>query len=156
MKNNKKGMSQVIEVVVIVVLVLIAMAIIWGVYGNVIKGKTGETAMLDRCMGIDISPTTGLCVIPSGGTVADQCTTTITRGTGGDEITGIKIIYTGASGNNTIKDIPGNIEPLHATPIKDIQTGLGEDVVRIGVTAYLTSETGDEYLCPGIKSYTIN
>lgn len=147
MKNNK-GLSQVISIVVIVVLVLIAMAVIWGVYSGIIADQTSTATLANECTSIEVRPTNAVCT-------AGACTVTVERSSSGDDITGIKVIYTDDTGANNVTTVVGNIEPLGTKNINNVNTMLTGTVTNVDVSAYLTTETGDEYICPSKFSYTV-
>ena len=146
--KGKQGISQVISIVVIVVLVLIAIAVVWGVYGNIISEQSSEATLANQCTGIEVKPTMASCT-------GSSCDVTVTRSASGDDITGVKVIYTDSSGANNIQTVPGNIEPLNAVALATYDTGLTNAVSKVEVSAYLTTETGEEYICPGKYAYTV-
>lgn len=146
--KGKQGISQVISIVVIVVLVLIAIAVVWGVFGNIIGEQSSEATLVNQCTGIEVKPTMATC---TGG----DCDVTVTRSASGDDISGVKVIYTDDTGANYIDTVEGNIEPLKALPLNTANTGLAGNVTKVEVSAYLTTETGEEYICPAKFSYTV-
>jgi len=141
--KNKKGVAGIILTIIMIVLVLAAAVIVWGIISNFLQTQTGEIDTSTKCLKIDIQTTKLLC----SGVLNDVCDVTVSRDAKGDDIAGIKLVFTNASGEtNYVHDVVGNIAPLETKTIPSISTGI-TNVNKVDVVAYFTDVSGNELLC---------
>ena len=104
-----------------IVLVLAAVVIVWGVVTNLIDTQSEQVDVSSKCLLIDIKATKLEC----GGASNDVCDITVSRNAQGEDIAGIKLVFTNtASDNNFVYDLPGNINLLETKTVTSITTGL--------------------------------
>ena len=141
--ENKRGISGVILTILMIVLVLAAVVIIWGVITNLLQSKSKEISVSSKCLNVDIQATKLACA----GTQSDVCSVTVSRSARGNEIAGIKLVFTNATGNtNYVDDVPGNIAPLATKTVSAISTNIA-NTNKVTVTTYFKGASGNEELC---------
>ena len=141
--KGKRGISGVILTIIMIVLVLAAVAIIWGIIINFIQDQTGEIDVATKCLEVDIQATKLSCT----GAQNDVCDVTLSRTAKGDNIAGMKLVFTNALGEtNYIHDVSGNIALLEIRTILDITTTI-TDVNKVEVVPYFTDVSGNEQIC---------
>ncbi len=143
---NKKGLSQVVTVILILLLVLAAVAIIWRVVGGVVR-KGAETAgEKASCIGITLSLKNVGCNIS-----LSNVTGIVSRDADNGDLTDVKIIV----GNNIITSTEGGFsvpEPLGSVQfanLMDEDNTMNEgDLVMVKVAPVvgegITCDTTDE------------
>ena len=147
MINNKKGLSQVVTIVIMVVLVLIAAAIVWGVVNTLIGQSAGQVDIGSKCLSIDVSITNATC------TTAGVCSITLKRTATGEAIGGVKIIVSNSTSSNST-DISGNIAPV-VTVTKTALDFKINSATKAEVVPYLKDAEGKAQLCTQINEHVV-
>lgn len=139
---NKKGLSNIVIVLLMIVLALVAVAAVWGVVNNIIEGGTEEIELSSKCLSVDVE------LLKSDCTASGVCNVTVTRNAGGEDIGGIKLVFTNDLGEtNYVHDVSGNMDLLETKTELNINTGI-TDVTNVEVKLYFKDEIGNEQLCP--------
>ena len=145
--KNKRGLSLVITTLIIILLVLVAIGIIWVVIRGIIEGGVEQVGISTKCLDIDVRATAVDC---AGG----DCNVTLTRKSGGEDIAGVKLIFSEAGGEtNFVHPVPGNIATLASKTETDISTGLTTPN-KIEVAVYFEDDSGNEQLCTIITKFS--
>ena len=144
MIKNTKGLSMIVSVLLIIVLVLVATGIVWVVVRGVLQTGAGQFELSSKCLEVNME-TTASCTEAADATL---CDVTLNRKAGGDEITGVKLVFTDdIAGTNHINDTSGDITELGRKTVSAIATELS-NVSKLDVVVYFTDESGEEQLCP--------
>ena len=124
-------------------LVLAAVVIIWGVITNLLQTKSEGITVSSKCLDVNIQATKLVC----SGAQNDICNATISRSAGGEQIAGIKLVFTNAAaGTNYVYDVLGDVAPLETKTISNVTTGL-TNTDKVTVTTYFRDASGNEQLC---------
>ncbi len=153
MKQNK-GLSTIVATLITILLVLVAVGIIWVVVRNVIQGGTQQIDINNKCLEIELSATKVVCApnTPNDGGNNGICNVTISRGSGGSEIGGIKLIFTNEAGEvNNIYTAAGNLKNLETKTFANINTTI-INASKVDVVAYFLDNSGNEQLCSASSS----
>ena len=141
--KDSRGISNIIATLIMIVLVLIAIGIIWVSVSNPIESGTEQIEIGSKCLELKIYLTKLEC----GGADNDVCNVTITRDSGGDEIAGIKLVFTNDDGEtSTVVDVLGNMAILETKTETNIDTGL-VNVSNVGIVPYFQDPLGGEQIC---------
>jgi len=116
MKKNQKGLSLIVTLLMIILLIFVAIGIFWYVTRNVLEEGTEQFELGSKCLSIDVRATAVTCV-------AGTCDVTYTRRAGGDDIGGIKFIFSDGT-VSAETDLPGNLAELGTKTEQGIVTGL--------------------------------
>lgn len=144
--DEKKAISDIVIMLIILALVLGAVALVWVIVQGIIKGGTENINLGSKCLSVDIKETSLKC---SGANNA-TCDVTLKRNAGGDDIAGVKLIFTNASETqNFVYDLPGNIVPLQTKTQTAIVTGI-TNANKVGIVAYFNDSTGNQQVCQTI------
>ena len=148
--KDKRGLSDIIVMLIMIILVLIAVGILWVAIRGTIQSGSEQIQLSTKCLDVDISATKLLC----SGAGNDICNATVSRNAGGDEIAGIKLIFSNADAEeNDIIDVPGNIAPLEVKTVSDVNTGIN-NTNTVEVVAYFKDSSGEEQLCSVKNTFT--
>ncbi|MBA7689998.1 hypothetical protein ES703_98517 [subsurface metagenome] len=146
---SKRGLSTIVVVLIIVLLGLVAVGIIWAVVKGIIDVGVGQIGISAKCMNIDVKATS---VVNVGET---NYTVVLEREAGGDDIGGVKIIFTNATaGINFQHLVPGNMEPHEVKTESNIATGIA-NANKVEVIVYFIDESEKEQYCSRSNSYDI-
>ncbi len=146
MINNKKGLSTVLTTLIIILLVLVAIGIVWVVIRGVLETGTGDIGTSVKCLDVDVKATKVECTV-------GLCNTTVERSAGGEDISGINLIFSEEDGEaNFVRDVIGNIAPLESKTELNVDTGLTTPN-KVEVAVYFTDESGEKQICSGISVY---
>jgi flagellin-like protein len=152
--KNKKGLSGVVTTLILVLLVLAAVGIIWVVISGIIDEGTQSATISSKCLEVEVKPTKVGC--DAG---RDNCNVTVTRSAGGEEIAGIKLIFSKEGGeSNEVKEFNGNIDALQTItvptsgPTYSLDSDLDPD--KVEVVVFFEDASGNEQLCSGKNSYS--
>jgi len=85
--ENKKGMSAIIVAIILIALALAAVGIVWVVVNNVLTESAEDVNVQADCLDVDIVITKASC------TSGNDCSYTISRKAGGNEFTGLKLVF---------------------------------------------------------------
>jgi len=140
MINNKKGLSTVVTTLIIILLVLVAIGIVWVVVRGVIDEGAANIEFNTKCLQIDVKATQ---VVNTGGTDYDV---TLTRGSTGDDIAGVKMVLFNSLDSSSVIDSPGNIGLLTTVTRSLAAVGIA-NANKIEVTAYLKDTQGNDHVC---------
>ena len=141
--RGKKGVSGIILTIIMIVLVLAAVVIIWGVITNLLETQSEQIDVSARCLDVNIQPTKITCTGLNG----DVCEVTYKRSSSGDEIAGMKFVFTNDAGvTNFIYDVPGDVGLLETSTLTNITTGINS-TTNVEIVAYFTDISGNEQLC---------
>jgi predicted PurR-regulated permease PerM len=141
MITDKKGLSTVVTTLIIILLVLVAVGIVWVVIRGVVEEGTESINYTTKCLQVDLRAT---AVTNPIGTSYDV---TLNRGSGGDDIGGVKMVFFSTTASSSVIDSLGNIGPL-VTVTKTID-GEISNANKVEVTPYFIDEAGEERLCGG-------
>ncbi len=143
MKRDKKGMSLIVTSLIIIVLVFVAIGIMWVVVKNIIEGGTEQIDYNSKCLEINLRAT---AVVNTGNTTYDI---TIKRRAGGDEISGVKLVFFNEEDETSnVIGIEEDIAPL-ATITRNVD-GEIENANKVEVTPYFEDDSGTEKFCSTI------
>ena len=136
---GNKGLSTIVTTVILVALALVAIGVIWAVIGNLLGKSSGDISSSSACLKIDLKIVNADCTTPTA------CQVTLSRGAGGDEFSGVKLIFSDDLTSKVV-DAPGNIEPLFTiTVTKD--SGFSTTAPnKVEIAPYFT-EGGEEKSC---------
>ena len=138
---NKKGLSQIIIVLMFILLALVAVGVIWAVVNDLIESGTEKISHTAECLDLDLEVTKSEC------TESGDCNVTFVRNDGGDAIGGVKLVFTNDLGEtNYVHTAAGDVTPLATKTESNITTGIA-DVTSVEITPYLLDEIGNEVLC---------
>lgn len=144
MTKNSKGMSAVVATLIIILLVIVAVGLVWVVVRNVVSEGVSQIDMGSKCNLVSIQPTQLTAVS------ASEYKVTLERSAGGDDIAGVKLIFSNATGEtNYVHTQPGNIAPLATTTITATGVTTPTNVNKVEVAVYFETEEGEEYVCSG-------
>lgn len=150
--SDKRGLSNVIITIMMIVLVLGAITVIWTIVGSIIEDGTSDVNLNSKCLKINIAVTKMLCE-------GETCDVTVNRKAGGDDIGGIKLIFSNSSSGNvgtTVEDVSGNIPELGTKAAEGKSHGLTDELPdTVEVTVYFLSESETEQICAQTKKYKI-
>jgi len=138
---DKKGLSAVVTTLILILLVLVAVGIIWVVIRAVVETGTGTIDYTAKCLRVDLRATV---VNNTAGTNYDV---TLKRESGGDDINGVKIVFSNDTDSSSVIDSLGNIETL-ATVTRNVN-GEISNANKVEVTPYFLDDAGEEHLCGG-------
>lgn len=157
---NKKGLSEVVTTVIFVSLALIAIGIVWAVINGLVQRGASDVATTEKCLKINIDPTSASCV--AGSTLTPPvpgfvCSVTLNRKAGGDAIEGVKLVFKDAEGisGTTVAQYIGDIEPLTSQIADTLNTDLTTTPKTVEISPFLKDEQGNEVVCSQVKSFTI-
>ena len=148
MIKNKKGLSIVVTTLIIVLLVLVAIGIIWVVIKNVIDEGAAQVDLTAKCLKIDVKAVSANCADPTA------CELTLNRGSGGEEIDGVKIVFYDGTIGGPVLATTGNLEVLGTLRFDEananaIDSGFVLPTIpdKVKISAYFTDESGNEQIC---------
>lgn len=147
MISNKKGLSTVVATLLIILLVIVAVGVLAVVFRNTISSGTGQFDLGTKCLAVNLDATSARCNTASN---FINCSVTIHRSSGGDEISGVKLIFSNADETSSASvDWSGNIAELATVTNSSMNTTLENTttVSKIEVVPYFTDESGNEQLC---------
>lgn len=142
MIQNKRGLSTVVTTLIIILLVLVAIGIIWVVISNVVTEGSENVDYSVKCFEIDVKATA------VANCVTGSCDVTLKRGAGGEDISGVKLVFSNqTTGASDVIDYPNNIVSLQTVTPTIAITGLTSNPDKVEVTAYLRDDQGVERPC---------
>jgi flagellin-like protein len=152
--KNKKALSGVVTTLIIILLVIVAVGLVWGVIKGLLdEGIAGAESGI-KCLDINVYASNAVCNPENGGN-NEICNVTLKRSASGDEISGVKLVFTNQDKTNSFtQDVFGNIIPLGNKNLKNINTGL-ENINLIEVYIYIEDESGKTKICDTKQSTKI-
>jgi hypothetical protein len=148
MKNNK-GMSTIVVTVIMIALVLAAIGVVWAIVNNVLEEETMSIGLEGDCLKINLVATKMICE-------GETCDVTLNRKAGGEDIGGVKLIFSNSTGNTgtTVEDVAGNIPELGTKITGDKSHGLTNELPdTVEVVVYFLSESGTEEICSQTRKF---
>ncbi len=154
-RGNKKGLAEIITVILIILLSLAAIAIIWQVIKPVILKTTSQISLV--CLNMDLKITQTNC-----SREGEIWSVRLERGVGEGEIKTLKFVFSGDSGSETITwtkftenadgVAPGMPDELDVvTYTFDLnEYELPSDTNEIKIAPVVEAEGGEELSCPVI------
>lgn len=153
MLNNKHGLSAIIVTLILILLAIVAVGVVWVVVNNILKSETGRVNVGASCLDISVEATQATCV--DDNPLAEPksiCDVTVTRSASGDEIGGIKLVFTNETGDSSwLETVPGNIEPLATFTKSAVDTNIA-NVNKVEVVVYL-DDSGTAQNCPNSNPF---
>jgi len=143
---EKKGLSAVITTLITILLVLVAVGIVWVVVNNIIESGAGQVDVQSKCLVVDIKPTNVDCANPAA------CSISINRKAGGEDIAGVKLVFSNDTDSGSVVDVPGNIAVLE-TITSTVDSGLSNPN-KMDAVAYFIDDAGQENICSKTASYS--
>lgn len=145
-KNNKHGLSEIVVSLIMIVLVLVAISIVWFIVRGILDKGTGQVNLGADCLEVQVSATSVKNTTDNDNGV-ENYDVVLTRSAGGNQIGGVKIIFTNATGSsNSVHNVAGNIAPLDKKTIS--VTGVSVDEAnKVEIAPYFTDDSGNEQLC---------
>lgn len=140
MVSNKKGISNIVSVLLIVLLVIVAVGVVWVAVRGTLEDAEDELGIGQKCLKVDVYATSASC---SSGV----CNVTVKRGTGGDDIDGVRVIFTNENSQSAIEDISRGIDELSTITNTSIATGLSGNIEEVEVAAYFEDDAGEKQVC---------
>ena len=157
--KNTKGLSGVITTLIIILLVIAAIGIIWAVVNPFIKGSGDDIASQTDCMALDIRIDRAVC-----NATGDACSITLKRGSGGKEITGVKLLFYNELGTEsyaydfvTTDFSENSLATTTATTINPNtgENGMLENATTLSIVPYFTDGSGNPAYCSETGSYNV-
>jgi len=145
--TNKKGMSDVVTTLIIILLVIAAIGIIWVVVKPFISGGAQQFDVKSKCLNVDVQPVMAKC------DATGLCDVTVRRNAGGDDFSGIKMIFYDANLATYSNESVGVIPVLETKLIEKIPTG--KNVTKVEVAVYFNDASGNPTYCDASSSYTL-
>lgn len=146
--DKKRGMSDIVVAMIMIVLVLVAVGIIWASLRGTIESGAEQIDLSTKCLEVNVVATALAC----DGVNNEICDVTFQREAGGDDIAGIKLVFTNASEEQSYTwDVAGNVGALETKTERDINTaanGLISDINSVEVVAYFKDSSGNDQVCP--------
>ena len=147
---GKRGISDIIVSLIMIVIVLGAITIVWFLIRGFVGGSAEQINTGTQCLEADVEPISLVCT----GTNNATCEVTLSRGTGGKEIGGVKLVFTNSSGTkNYVYDVPGNINVLETKTVSGVNTSI-TNANTVDVVVYFKDNAGKEQLCSTKTMYS--
>jgi flagellin-like protein len=141
---EKRGLSAIVTTLMFILLAFVAVSVVWVVVNNVLERGAGSVDLSSKCLEFDFEVTQTNC---NAGVSGDDCSITVKRNAGGDDVAGIKLVLTNASAeSNYVHTESGNIAVLGLKTIPIPGTGIS-NVNSAEVFAYLEDEFGNQQDC---------
>ncbi len=148
-KVGKRGLSAVVTTLIIILLAIVLVGIVWVVVANVVGKGVEQVDLTSRCLSIDFS---FVSVLP----VEDQpenYLVTLTRSSGGETISGVKLVLFNLTENSGVLEFGGSMGPLD-TKSETVEAGI-LNANRVDLTPYFLDESNREELCPQVRSFVL-
>ncbi len=155
--KNTKGLSGVITTLIIILLVIAAIGIIWAVVNPFIKGSTEDFNLANKCRDTNVEIVSASCLAG-----ANDCSVTLQRNSGDEEIAGVKLIFYDEAGTSNYIDAGyvGDIDSLArktVTGINVVAIGNLEAIpATVSLAVYFEDASGTERLCGETGSHIVN
>jgi len=158
-RSDIRGLSAVITTLIIILLVLVAIGIIWVVIRGVIEGGVGTIDLSTKCLAVDVRATAASCTpVDDGATppvVIDYtCEVTLKRGSGGDPIDGIRLVFSDGTDSNTVSPDQAALDPLQQRT-DTVDSGLLAAPTSLEVAVIINDEAGQPQICPTTTTFDI-
>jgi len=161
LRDNRKGLSEIVATLIIILLVIIAVGIIWTVVRNLLQSGADQIEISTKCNNVDIK---AVSVSPAG--MPGNYTVRLSRGGDAeDPVEGIMITFYNNETNSpsavdfgsTLSALQDKTQEVNSTLVLQIGTSgvtfvnketMG-NATKITYTPYFLSSAGDVQLCPG-------
>jgi hypothetical protein len=148
LRDNKRGLSEVVVTLIIILLGIVAAGIVWIVVGNLVGDQSERIASGTQCLETNVRATKVTGTEGSG-----NYDVTLTRSASGDEIAGVRMVFTNEIGTTSyVHNAAGNIAPLATKTITGIGTGI-TDANKVEIFVYFEDSQGREQICQTSTSY---
>lgn len=145
-KNNKRGLSEIVISLIMIVLVLVAISIVWFIVRGILDKGTGQVNLGSDCFELDLSATKVLNATDNNVSPVTY-DVTLTRGAGGNDIGGVKIIFTNATASsNYVHNAVGNMAPLETKTVSAAGVTITQ-ANKVEIVPYFLDGSGKEQLC---------
>ena len=138
-RSNKKGVSEVITLVLLLLLVLAAIAIIWTFLGPAIKRSVSRVS--DECIILKLETTS--CTYNA----SFSPTVRINRGPGEVELVGLNIVLELANKDTELRLVETNLPKELEARVYGNLTALKDDPVNAKVAGKVINVNGEEITC---------
>jgi hypothetical protein len=150
MRLGKRGISDIIVSMIMIVIVLGAITIVWFLIRGFVGTGSEQINTGTQCLEVDIAPISLACAGSSNAT----CDVTVSRGAGGKEIGGIKLVFANSTGTkNYVHDSSGNINVLETKTVSGVNTTIA-NANKVDVVVYFKDDSGKEQLCTTKTTYS--
>ena len=144
--GEKRALSGIIVALILIVIVMGATMIVWFVVRDLIEGGTESINLGAKCLDVNLKVTQLSCAGLNNAT----CDVSLTRNAGGDEMGGVKVIFTNSTGTQSyIHDVPGNIAPLETKTVSAVPTGIA-NANKAEPVVYFLDASGNEQICSAL------
>jgi hypothetical protein len=145
MINNKRGLSTVVTTLIIILLVLVAIGIIWVVIRGIVEGGSQSVDYGAKCFQVALSVTniTGGATDPTG--------VIVSRSAGGEDLSGVMVVYKNGTASSTIVDVSGNVGALETKTLTAANDLIAPSSVE--VSPYFKDTTGQNHICSPPATY---
>ncbi|MBS3070970.1 hypothetical protein J4407_01570 [Candidatus Pacearchaeota archaeon] len=144
--SEKKGLSGIVVTLILIVIVMSATLLIWFVVRDILGEGTENINVGAKCLDVNIEVAQLTCT----GVSSDVCTVSLTRNAGGDNIGGVKVVFSNETATKTyVHDAPGNIAPLETKTVSAIATGI-KNADKAEPVVYFLDASGNEQLCSAL------
>ena len=147
---KKRGLSTIVTTLLIILLSIVAIAVVWVVIANVVQSGTEQIALGQKCINVNFNSVSVLPVFGQAGSYS----VTLSRGSGGDPIAGVKVtVFNADNENSDILEFGSGLNVLE-TKTQTIITNI-INANKFDITPYFTDSSGNEQLCPQTKSFSL-
>jgi len=144
MINNKRGLSDIILTLIMILLVLVAVGVVWAVASGVINKGAGKVDLGTRCLDVDIKA----IALKTGTLIPSSYNLTLTRGAGGDNLAGVKIVLFSDSNNTGLINGAGlNLLETRTIIISSADSQGLTGANKVEITPYFLDDSGKEQIC---------
>ena len=161
LRNDRRGLSEIVATLIIILLVIIAIGIIWTVVRNLLQSGADQIEISTKCNNIDISAVSVSPTVRLG-----NYTVRFSRGSDAESpVDGIKItFYNNETNSPSVVDFGSTLSALQ-DKTQEVNSTLADQIGTSGVTftstetmynatkitytPYFLSSTGETQLCPG-------
>ncbi|MBW6442271.1 Ig domain-containing protein [Patescibacteria group bacterium] len=146
--NTKKGVSEIVSVLIIILLVVASAGIIWVIVMSLMNSSSESINLNRRCADVEIE-------FRSISRLSENYKLVLRRTSVGEEINGVKVIFYTEGGSSEFS--PEAFKDWGSLELRTgfINTNL-DDIQRIEWFPYFISESGEELICPNPFEKVIN
>ncbi len=141
MIKNKQGMSAVVTTLIIILLVIVALGIIWVVVKNVIDSGVEQVEWAEKCRPVEIN------LVSVNYLGDDNYTVTLHRTGTGDEIDGIKLVFSNSTDNGEVVEFDKAIPILRTLTSDPIINTKIANASQLEMTPYFEDDLDEAHLC---------
>jgi hypothetical protein len=150
-------LSTVVTTLIIILLVLVAVGIIWVVIRGVIEQGTVSADYSVKCLSVDVR-VVNVSGCSGGGPI--NCNVTISRNSGGETISGVKLVFyddqmQDQENLSFLVDSPGNIDPLITATRIVSGIDIESSPEKVEIIPYFKDDSGNEQVCSQKQAFTV-